>query len=109
MNIKQLIRIGFFITLSVSAISAFAETVIVEVKKDLFGAQQPLTVKVGTTVKWVNMEKRQYHSVWFEAEGLPEADYIFPGESWERTFDKSGIYPYHCEPHEEMRGTIIVE
>jgi plastocyanin len=55
------------------------------------------------------MEKRQYHSVWFEAEGFEEADYIFPEESWERTFDKPGTYPYHCEPHEGMSGTIIVE
>ncbi len=109
MNIKLIIKAGLFISLSFGTVSVFAETVIIEIKDDLYGAQQPLTVKVGTTVKWVNMEKRQYHSVWFEAEGFEEADYIFPEESWERTFDKPGIYPYHCEPHEGMSGTIIVE
>jgi plastocyanin len=109
MKIKQLINIGFAISLSLSAISVFAETVIIEVKKDMFGLQQPLTIKTGTTVKWVNMEKRQYHSVWFEAEGFPEPDYIFPEEIWERTFEKPGTYPYRCEPHEDMTGIIVVE
>jgi plastocyanin len=109
MNIKLIIKAGLFISLSFGTVSVFAETVIIEIRDDLYGTQQPLTVKVGTTVKWVNMEKRQYHSVWFEAEGFEEADYIFPEETWERTFDKPGVYPYHCEPHEGMSGTIIVE
>lgn len=109
MNIKLLINIAIFISLSSGSVSSFSETVIIEVKKDQFGTQQPLTVKTGTTVKWVNREKRQYHSVWFEAEGFPEPEYIFPEESWERTFEEPGTYPYRCEPHEEMSGTIIVE
>lgn len=109
MTIKPFINIGIAISLSLSAASVFAETVIIEVKKDMFGMEQPLVIKAGTTVKWVNMEKRQYHSVWFEAEGFPEPDYIFPEESWERTFNKPGTYHYRCEPHEEMIGTIIVE
>lgn len=109
MNIKSLINIGLALCISLGTVSTFAETVIVEIKKDQYGTEQPLTIKAGTTVKWVNMEKRQYHSVWFEAEGFEEPDYIFPGESWERTFDKPGTYPYRCEPHEEMFGTIVVE
>ena len=109
MNIKSLINAGFVLFISLGTVSVFGETVVVEIKDDLYGSEQPLTIKAGTTVKWVNMEKRQYHSVWFEAEGFSEADYIFPEESWERTFNEPGTYPYHCEPHEEMTGTIIVE
>ena len=109
MNLKPLINAGLVLCLSLGTVSVFGETVIIEIKDDQYGTQQPLTIKAGTTVKWVNMEKRQYHSVWFEAEGFSEADYIFPEESWERTFDEPGTYPYHCEPHEEMTGTIIVE
>jgi plastocyanin len=105
---KQLINAGLLLCLLVGS-SAIAETVIIDVKDSMFGTEQPLRIKVGDTVKWVNMEKRQYHSVWFEAEGFAEADYIFPEESWERTFDKPGTYPYRCEPHEDMLGTIIVE
>jgi plastocyanin len=109
MNLKSLINTGFLLCLALTGASACAETVIIDVKDSMFGTEQPLRIKVGDTVKWVNMEKRQYHSVWFEAEGFPEAEYIFPEESWERTFDKPGTYPYRCEPHEDMLGTIIVE
>lgn len=67
-----------------------------------------LTIKQGTTVKWTNNEKRTSHSVLFEQEGLPESERFFPGESWERSFDKPGVYPYICGPHREMTGVIEV-
>lgn len=110
MNIKSLFNTSVAaLCLSLITVSAQAETVIVEIKDDMFGTEQPLRIKTGTTVKWVNVEKRQYHSVWFEKEGLPPGEYFFPDESYERTFDKPGTYEYRCEPHEEMFGTIIVE
>lgn len=65
-------------------------------------------VKPGTTVKWVNNEKRDNHSVFFEKEGFPESDRFFPGESWQRVFDKPGSYPYRCGPHPEMTGVVEV-
>jgi len=67
-----------------------------------------ITVPAGTMVRWVNREKRQYHSVWFEALGEPEPDYIFPEESYERSFDSPGEFPYRCGPHPEMRGMVTV-
>ena len=70
---------------------------------------QELTIQAGSTVRWTNQEKRQYHSVWFEQAGDPEAPYFFPGESVQRTFDKPGVYPYRCGPHPEMTGIITVE
>ena len=109
MNIKSLRNSTVLVCLCLMVTAAFAETVIIEVKDSMYGTEQPLVIKAGDTVKWVNMEKRQYHSVWFEAEGFAEAEYIFPEESWERTFDKPGTYPYRCEPHEEMIGTIVVK
>lgn len=65
-------------------------------------------IKPGTTVRWVNREKRTNHSIVFEEEGLPEGDRMFPGESWQRVFDKSGVYRYHCGPHPEMTGVVEV-
>lgn len=70
---------------------------------------QHLKVRARTTVTWVNKERRNNHSILFEKEGLPESDRIFPGESWQRTFDKPGIYEYVCGPHREMTGTVEVE
>jgi len=33
---------------------------------------------------------------------------MFPGESWQRTFDNAGTYPYTCGPHPEMKGRVEV-
>lgn len=68
-----------------------------------------LTVKVGTTVRWTNREKRVSHSVVFLGQGGGESERFFPGESWSRSFDRPGTYDYTCEPHPEMKGRIIVE
>lgn len=67
-----------------------------------------LTVRVGTTVRWVNDEKRVSHSVLFTGPGGFESERFFPGESWEYTFDKPGSYPYSCGPHPEMHGIVTV-
>ncbi len=68
-----------------------------------------ITINKGDTVVWINQEKRQYHSVWFEQFGDPEPDYFFPGESFRKTFDQSGLFPYRCGPHPEMLGTVTVK
>lgn len=80
----------------------------VKIKKYKF-EPQTVTVKQGTTVRWINEEKRQYHSVWFEQAGEEEPDYFFPEESTDKTFNKPGKYPYRCGPHEKMKGMVIVE
>ncbi len=67
-----------------------------------------LHVRRGDTVKWTNNEKRVSHSVLFVGTGQ-ESDRFFPGESWSRTFDEAGRYEYHCGPHPEMTGVVIVE
>lgn len=67
-----------------------------------------LRIKAGTTVKWSNHEKRASHSVLFTGPDGFESDRMFPGESWQRTFDKPGLFPYTCGPHPEMLGKIVV-
>lgn len=71
-------------------------------------APAEIEIKVGGTVKWINKEKRTSHSVLFSGEGSRESERLFPGESWERAFEKPGIYPYICGPHPEMKGVIKV-
>ena len=68
-----------------------------------------ITINKGDKVVWTNREKRQYHSVWFEALGEAEPDYLFPGDSYERIFPKTGDFPYRCGPHPEMRGIVHVK
>jgi plastocyanin len=83
------------------------EVVGVKIEKMQF-VPQTLKIRVGTTVTWINMEKYNNHSVYFQQESLPESDRLFPGETWQRVFDKPGVYPYVCGPHPEMTGTIEV-
>ncbi len=69
---------------------------------------QHIEVRIGETVVWENVEKRQYHSVWFESLDAEEPDYIFPEETYEKTFDQAGTFEYRCGPHPEMTGSVTV-
>jgi plastocyanin len=80
----------------------------VEIYKFKFIPQE-ITVKAGTTIRWTNKEKRQYHSVWFEKQGEPEPEYFFPDEFYERNFTKTGSFPYRCGPHPKMTGVVHVK
>lgn len=83
---------------------------IVEIRMIKFKFEpEQVTIKPGTIVRWVNIEKRQYHSVWFEQLGLAESDYLFPSDSYEQKFDHKGSFPYRCGPHPQMTGLVLVE
>jgi plastocyanin len=77
--------------------------------KDFKFVPQEITIKQGQLLRWENREKRQYHSVWFEAldEEEPE-DYLFPEDAYEREFNQVGSFPYRCGPHPEMTGIVHV-
>lgn len=91
----------------VSTLAGAGEVVEVSVAKMQFSPQR-VKIKPGTTVKWVNNEKRDNHSILFEKENLPESERFFPGESWQRSFEKPGVYPYRCGPHPDMTGVVEV-
>lgn len=77
--------------------------------KDYKFVPQEITLKHGQTLRWENQEKRQYHSVWFQALGEEEpADYLFPDDAYERQFNEVGSFPYRCGPHPQMTGTVHV-
>jgi len=80
----------------------------VGIKKYKFTPQE-ITIQAGETVRWVNNEIRQFHSVWFEESGEEEPVEFFPDETYERTFVKPGTFRYRCGPHEEMTGVIHVK
>ncbi len=87
--------------------SAWAETVEVGIQKMRF-LPEDITIHTGDTVRWVNQEKRQYHSIWFESLGEEEGDYFFPDEYVERTFNEAGVFDYRCGPHPKMLGRVTV-
>ena len=67
-----------------------------------------ITVKPGTTVRWVNVDKRTSHSVLVPKLGLPESDRAFPEEIIEMTFLTAGDYEYLCGPHWESHDMIAM-
>ena len=106
---KNVIAIAVLAGLTFAGLPAqvLAQSVDVGIKDYKYDPPE-LKVKVGTAVKWVNLEKRASHSILFTGPGGFESDRIFPGESWQRIFDKPGTYVYTCGPHPEMKGKIEV-
>ncbi|WP_299936256.1 plastocyanin/azurin family copper-binding protein [uncultured Pelagimonas sp.] len=83
-------------------------TVVTMYKYNFCPAQ--ITVPVGTTVRWVNVDKRTSHSV--QVGSNPESDRAFPEEHIEFTFLVPGDQDYLCGPHwetQKMIGMVTVE
>ena len=66
-----------------------------------------VVIGVNNTVIWKN-EDSDWHDVHSEM-GLFYSGIIQPGASWTYTFTSPGTYPYVCDPHPWMTGTIIVD
>lgn len=79
-------------------------TVVLMYKYNFCPAQ--ITVPVGTTVRWVNVDKRTSHSVLVKGSGEPESDRAFPEEIIEFTFLTAGDQDYLCGPHWETQNMI---
>jgi plastocyanin len=109
---RRVLAIGLPLALPAAVLPgrAFGEPTLAEVriKGNLF-VPETLTIKPGTTVRWVNDERRTTHSVLFAQEGGFESERLFPGDSWTRRFDQPGRHPYTCGPHPEMKGLVIVQ
>ena len=77
----------------------------IEMKGFAFNPQE-VTVKVGTTVTWTNMDSAG-HDV-KAADGSWGSDTLANGQSFSKVFDQAGTYAYVCTFHPKMTGTIIV-
>lgn len=65
-----------------------------------------ITVKKGTTVTWVNVDDVAHTAT--SDNGVWDSGNMPAQKSYRYTFDKVGVYPYHCTPHPFMVGTITV-
>ncbi len=100
-------------TTSASAETAAANSNQVICKNNKF-VPNTLTVKVGTTVTWVNQDS-YIHTVTSgtspsERSGLFDSGNLNGGKTFSFTFDKAGTYDYFCILHFSlgMIGKIIV-
>src|ERR671924_1991573 len=66
----------------------------------------PVEVKVGETVTWINDDSGR-HTV-SSKDGIFDSGMMGKGQSFSYTFDKAGQYPYFCSPHLGMVGTVVV-
>jgi len=84
--------------------------VVILMYRDIY-CPDAMTVKQGATLRWINVDRRTSHSVWFKEAGRPESDRVFPEEFVEMTIDlPPGEYPYLCGPHvaDGMVGRLTV-
>ncbi|SNR64436.1 Plastocyanin [Haloechinothrix alba] len=72
---------------------------------DFAFATEDIEVAAGTTVTWLQQDD-SLHTVDFD-DGESSGD-LETGESYSRTFDEPGEYPYDCFYHPRMTGTVTV-
>jgi plastocyanin len=66
-----------------------------------------LTVKVGTTVTWINHDD-DAHTV-DSTQGKFKSSTLNKGDHFEFRFTEAGEYPFYCRFHPKMTGKIIVQ
>jgi plastocyanin len=66
-----------------------------------------ITVPTGTTVAWTN-EDAAPHTV-TSADGAFDSGIFDPGSSFAFTFNEPGSFPYACQLHPQMQGTVTAE
>jgi plastocyanin len=66
----------------------------------------PINVKVGDTVTWVNSHHAPRTVT--SDQGTFDSGIVKNGQTFSHTFDKVGDYAYHCAIHPEMVGRVVV-
>jgi plastocyanin len=83
-----------------------AANAVVKIDNFVFGPQT-LTVPVGATVTWTNVDDIPHTSV--STEGVFKSKVLDTDEKFSYTFTKPGSYPYYCTIHPKMTGKIVVQ
>lgn len=78
---------------------------VVQIRNFAF-AQSQITVTPGTTVTWVNCDQDIHTST--SDGGVWSSGQLSPNALYTRTFATPGTFPYHCDPHPSMKGTVVV-
>ncbi len=81
-------------------------SVAVEIKDFAFNPAT-ITVQKGTTVTWIQKDSTRHTAT--SDEGIFDSGLLSLDQSWSYTFNEAGTFKYHCTPHPNMKGTIVVE
>ena len=70
----------------------------------------PIEIKVGDTVTWINNDSSPHTVTSSSNDGSTtfDSDVLRRSETFSFTFDKEGQYPYSCTLHPSMIGTVVV-
>ncbi len=66
----------------------------------------PIEVNVGQTITWVNDDFVIHTAT--SADGIFDSNILQRGQTFSYTFDTLGEYPYYCDLHPNMVGTVRV-
>jgi plastocyanin len=72
-------------------------------------APATITMKKGTVVTWTNHDTVS-HTITADtaSDTAPSSALVGNGQTFSFTFTKAGTYSYHCQPHPDMKGVVIV-
>jgi plastocyanin len=79
---------------------------VVQIRNFAF-VQANLSVSKGTTVTFVNCDDVTHTST--SDGGVWDSGSLTPTSTFQRSFSTSGSFPYHCNPHPSMKGTVVVQ
>ncbi len=85
---------------------AAASTTTVQLRDDAY-SPSTVTIHAGDTVVFVNNDD-DAHTV-TATDGSFDSKGLDTHERWSHTFTKAGTYPYFCQLHPFMKGTVIVQ
>ena len=78
----------------------------VKIDNFVFGPQT-ITVPVGTTVTWTNVDDIPHTAV--STDGVFKSKVMDMDEKFSYTFTKAGTYSYYCSVHPKMTGKVVVQ
>jgi plastocyanin len=71
-------------------------------------ASDSVEIRAGQSVRWVNQDMVD-HTVTFEQPGPTSSGMMQTNGTFIARFEEPGVYRYHCSPHPDMRGVVIVK
>lgn len=109
--------LAFGVVAGCSQAGKTSDNTVTIVIKDLRFNPPKVTITEGMTVRWINEDTTAHTSTsddysvdaTTQPEGAWTSKVLNPGDSFEHTFKKTGSYPYACQIHPYLKGTIEVK
>jgi plastocyanin len=94
------------VEISNSETEIITEDTVINIESFQF-SESIVKVRKGTKVTWINRDSTR-HTVTSDESNILTSPLLDTGGSYEFTFNEPGTYRYHCTPHPQMLGAILV-